>query len=361
MWYQKIKKIWILFVLSFSLFSFTNASNIVLESLINQTIKIINKHIANFSVMLENSWVQVPNYSNIRNYINTYYTWLSNKISFDPHLTTNFIVWIHYRENHNNTNYNPWNWDGVFQLDRMNLKVKSWIYCTKPKQYKEIYKTCIWPWSCQDFSKQLVYEYCDYVQFLKHKFWTMNIQKQAIYWRKYWSIYIKWLKQKLQEIDVDIPNDLFTLLLENLWNYLKENNLKTVDFTTINFKFWENKYNIKDFNEYVDYLQKNYFSWLWLDKMFIRVLFEVFQDAVIADYYNWLGASWWSWITKSYAMNIPASFANTLWITPYIAKKPSWRWYLVNDAQVWAVVWYFYTMKPDLFKYILYIKKLWLK
>lgn len=359
---KSIYKLLIINILAITMFLWVSlAHNVVLSALIWKTLKIIEKYLSNFQVVLDNAWVIVPNYRNIKAYIKTYMPDLAEKVDFDDHLTTELIIWIHYRENHNNVNYNPANWDWVFQLDTMREKVKNNIYCTKPSEYQQIYKTCIWPWSCKDFSKQLVYEYCDYIQFMKHKFKYINIMQKAIYWQKYWSSYIKWLKQKLQEIDVDIPDKLWKVLLDNLWVYLKENNSKTVDFTKVNFKFNDNEYWIKDFNWYIDYLQENYFQWFWTDKMFIRVLFEVFQDSVVVDYYNWLWANWWSRITKSYAMNIPKNFAKMFWIKPYVAKKPSWRWYLVDDAQVWAVVRYFYTQKPDLFKYILLIEKIWLK
>jgi len=337
----------------------------ILSTLITKVIKIIDKHLANFKTILETSGIQIPDYQNIQAFINTYYTGLADKIKFDKHLTTDFIVWIHYRENHNNTDYNPTNWDGVFQLDSMEWKVKNPIYCTKPDQYNEIYKTCIWPWNCQDFSKQLVYEYCDYIQFMKHKFGSRNIQKEAIYWREYRWTYIKWMKQMLKKIDINIPDEIWWMYLENVGPYLKENNAVSLNYldTDLNFEFTgelTKKYNIKNYKQFIGYLYKNYFKALWIDENFVRALFEVFQDSVIASYYNWLWANWWSWITKSYAMNIPPNFANLLGIQPYVAKKPSWRWYLVDDAQIWAVVYYFYTKHPDWFKYIILIKKLWL-
>jgi hypothetical protein len=76
--------------------------------------------------------------------------------------------------------------------------------------------------------------------------------------------------------------------LTSLNNYLKENNLKTVDFTddNLNFEFIQNKYNIKDYKNFIDYLFNNYFKQIGVDKKFIEVLLEVFQDSVVVDYYN---------------------------------------------------------------------------
>jgi len=337
-----------LFVFSFNAL-ITHASdwNIVLRALIKRVLKEIEKELESYTI-INSTWIQTVNYDWI--YLLTKKIIKNEeKLKFDSYLTKKLIIWIHHRENNNNIKHNPLNWDWIFQLDRMKLKIK-WnpdVYCTTYDKYKRIYLDCNINNKCDDFTINLAYQYCDYIQYMKHKFWRMNIQREAIYWRLRWWRKIQWLYDFLKERDIVIDKELLDLFLKSF----KKTWRKTMDFTKENFKFIKNSYWIKDFNDFIKYLQKNYL--ISYDEDFIKVMFEAFQDAVVFTYYNWLWANHWSRIKKSYVINIPASFAMSLWTKPFVKEKPSWRWYNVKDAQIWALIWYFYVDKPDKLKYLL--------
>lgn len=374
-WVVKKRIIYFLFTIFFLLFFiFWNSYAVSIKQEVAKVI--IQITLENINKMKDNLWINIsvdnlwlPNYNNYYQYLFTYF-WkkqeykqrLNNIIPF-KYILTDYVVWLHYREHWNDISTNPNNGDWLFQLYRIwsILKWNQNVYFTPPNMYNQIYKTCTYINKCNDFSKNLIYEYWDFAWYIAHKFTYMNIIKKAIYWTYFNWRQIKWLKQILSsKMDIDIDDNLWNIFIKSYYNYLNKNNLKIDNLLHINFEFISNSYNIKDYNQFIDLLYNKYwFKSYWVWKDFIKTLLNTFQLSVIGAYYNGLWNVQGSWIYMWYTFNFPASFTNKIWvISPYTFKKISWHWYLVKDAQIWSVVYYFYTKESSFFKNIVLMKKL---